>query len=75
MNFSKNQAGDDDVPFQKIGAGNNEPGAGGKKDSGFSSQTRDKVEAAKSYIESSFLFFFEITTEFLIKINKTNTPA
>ena len=56
MNFLKNQPGDDDVPFQKIGAASNEAGVGGKKDSGFSSQTRDKVEAAKSYIESSLFF-------------------
>jgi hypothetical protein len=53
MNFSKNHVPEDDVPFQKINTPNlNDNGQGSKKDSSLSNQTRDKVEAAKSYIES-----------------------
>ena len=62
MNFSKNQNHEDDIPFQKIqGPGQNESNPTSKKE-GFSNQTKDKVEAAKSYIESILFFLiFSIT--------------
>ena len=50
MNFPKNH--EDDALFQKIPTSN--PNDQGSKKDGISNQTKDKVEAAKSYIESFF---------------------
>lgn len=48
MNFQKNE----DAFFQKIQTSAQNEKESSKKDSGISNQTRDKVEAAKTYIES-----------------------
>ena len=54
MNFQKNH--EEDTGFQKIQTPNQNEPSQNKKDGGMSNQTRDKVEAAKSYIESLSLF-------------------
>lgn len=53
MNFPKTH---EDDSLQKIQTPNNKESSQNKKDGGISNQTKDKVEAAKSYIESLSFF-------------------